>query len=173
MANDAIAIIGMAGRFPGAEDLEQFWRNLQGGVESISFFTPEELLACGVTPLLLENPNYVKASGRLEGIELFDASFFGYSPREAVMIDPQQRIFLECAWTALEQAGYDASTYTGAIGVYAGTSASRYHSVILSNPELRSSTDLFQLGIGNATDFLATRVSYKLNLRGPSVNVQT
>ncbi len=173
MATDAIAIIGMEGRFPGAQDLEQFWRNLQGGVESISFFSDDELLACGVTPQLLANPNYVKASGRLEGIDLFDAAFFGYSPREAEVIDPQQRLFLECAWAALEQAGYDASTYAGAIGVYAGASPNRYQSHFLSNPEVKSSVDRFQLMIANGSDFLTTRVSYKLNLKGPSVNVQT
>src|ERR1044071_3411453 len=113
-----IAIIGMAGRFPGARNVEEFWQNLRDGVESVTFFTDEELLSSGVDPGLLLNPNYVKASPVLEGADLFDAEFFGYSPREAEMIDPQHRVFLECAWEALENAGYNPEAYKGLIGVY-------------------------------------------------------
>ena len=105
-----IAIIGMACRFPGADNLEAFWRNLRDGVESITFFSEQELLAAGVAPDLLRKPNYVRANGILPDAELFDAAFFGYSAREAEMLDLQQRIFLECAWHAIEDAGFDPRT---------------------------------------------------------------
>src|SRR5205085_4287703 len=121
-----IAIVGMAGRFPGAGDLDAFWRNLRDGVESITFFSDEELAAVGVDPLLLKHPSYVKATGVLEDSELFDASFFGVTPREAEIMDPQHRIFLECAWAALEHAGYDPERFDGPIGVYAGDSPTTY-----------------------------------------------
>ena len=121
-----IAIIGMAGRFPGAANVDEFWRNLKAGVESISFFSDEELLAAGVDPAVFNAPNYVKAGGVLEGIDLFDASFFGFTPREAEIMDPQQRLFLECAWEALESAGYDPEQYGGSIGVYAGAGMNGY-----------------------------------------------
>ncbi|WP_207229554.1 beta-ketoacyl synthase N-terminal-like domain-containing protein [Ktedonosporobacter rubrisoli] len=116
----AIAIIGMAGRFPQANTLAQFWQNLQEGRETIRFFPDEELLANGVDPRVLCNPQYVKARHILEDIDLFDAAFFGYSSREAEIIDPQHRLFLECAWEALENAGYDPQTFKGPIGIYAG-----------------------------------------------------
>ncbi len=111
----AIAIIGMAGRFPGADTVEQFWQNLQAGVESISRFTEEELLSAGVDPTLIQQPNYVKANPCLSDTSLFDADFFGFSPKEAQFTDPQQRIFLECAWEALESTGYSPATYASAI----------------------------------------------------------
>jgi non-ribosomal peptide synthase protein (TIGR01720 family) len=167
-----VAVIGMAGRFPGARDIEAFWRNLRGGVESISFFTDEEMLAAGIEAERLKIPNLVKAGGVLEDIELFDASFFGFSPREAELIDPQQRFFLECAWEALENAGYNPETYREAIGVYAGVSMSGYLLNIFSNPEVYQSADSLQLALGNDKDYLATRVAYKLNLRGPALTVQ-
>ncbi|MDT5268241.1 MAG: hypothetical protein QOH49_427, partial [Acidobacteriota bacterium] len=161
------------GRFPGARSVEEFWRNLRAGVESISFFTDEELLAAGVPPALLDDPNYVRAGGTLEGVESFDASFFNYTPREAEIMDPQQRFFLECAWESLENAGYDPETYEGFIGVYAGAGASAYQKNHLSRyPELTSSL-AGQVMLGNEKDFLATNVSYKLGLKGPSINVQT
>ncbi|HEX8139746.1 MAG TPA: SDR family NAD(P)-dependent oxidoreductase [Pyrinomonadaceae bacterium] len=167
-----IAVIGMVGRFPGADNLEEFWRNLRDGVESITFFTDEELKACGVDPAALRAPNFVKAAPVLRGIEMFDAAFFGYSPREAELLDPQHRLFLECAWGALEDAGYDAGRYEGLIGVYGGTSLSTYllYNLLASR---QAAEDSFQLMIGNDKDFLSTRVSYKLNLRGPSLDVQT
>jgi len=168
-----IAIIGMACRFPGAKNVKEFWNNLQNGVESISFFTDTELLSSGVDPAMLNNPNYVRAGAVLEDIELFDASFFGFNPREAEITDPQHRIFLECAWEALEDAGYDSENYMGLIGVYAGTSQSSYLLNLYSNRNLVDSVDNFQLMIGNQHDYLATRVSYKLNLEGPSYTVQT
>ncbi|RMF30773.1 MAG: polyketide synthase, partial [Chloroflexi bacterium] len=169
-----IAIIGMAGRFPGARNLDEFWQNLRDGVESITFFTDEEAIAAGVDPALVKNPHYVKANGVLEDVELFDAAFFGFNPREAEIMDPQHRLFLECAWEALENAGYDPETFDGLIGVYAGASLSTYllfH--LLPNREVVESVHSDQIAIGNGRDYLPTRVSYKLNLRGPSVNVQT
>ncbi len=169
-----IAIIGMAGRFPGAANLDQFWRNLKAGVESISFFSDEELLAAGVDPAILNAPNYVKAGGMLEGIDLFDASFFGFTPREAEIMDPQQRLFLECAWESLESAGYDAEQYPGSIGVYAGAGMNGYLMESLNaNPELMASVAPFQVMILADKDFLTTRVSYKMNLKGPAVTIQT
>ncbi|MFN6562990.1 MAG: SDR family NAD(P)-dependent oxidoreductase [Nostoc sp. ChiSLP01] len=168
-----IAIIGLAGRFPGAKNLEGFWQNLQNGVESISFFSEEELLAAGVDSALISNPNYVKANAILEDAELFDAAFFGFNPRDAEMTDPQHRIFLECAWEALENAGYNSETYNGSIGVFAGSNLSGYLLNIYFNQNIRNSIDEHQLTIAADKDYLATRTSYKLNLTGPSYAVQT
>lgn len=169
-----IAIIGMAGRFPGARTVEEFWHNVQNGVESISFFTEQELLAEGADPSALHQPNYVRARGILEHIDLFDAEFFGYNAREAELMDPQQRIFLETAWEALEHAGYNPFTYSGLIGVYAGASDNTYWlSNLLPNRELVRKVGNGQLTLGNGKDHLAARVSYKLNLKGPSLNIQT
>ncbi|MGB8346062.1 MAG: SDR family NAD(P)-dependent oxidoreductase, partial [Ktedonobacteraceae bacterium] len=130
-----IAIVGLSGRFPGAATIEQFWQNLRDGVESISFFSEEELLAAGVDPHDLQAPNYIKARPILENIEQFDAAFFGYSPREAEITDPQHRLFLECAWEALEDAAYDAHTYEGLIGVFGGTNISTYILSLLNDSE--------------------------------------
>jgi acyl transferase domain-containing protein/acyl carrier protein len=168
-----IAIIGMAGRFPGAKTIDKFWQNLQSGVESISFFTDEELLSAGTDPAVLSDPNFVKARAVLEDIDLFDASFFGFNPREAEITDPQHRLFLECAWEALEATGYNSETDNSSIGVYAGTSLSDYILNVYLNQNVINSVDPFQLGIGGDKDFLTTRVSYKLNLEGPSYTVQT
>src|SRR5689334_4225865 len=168
-----IAIIGMAGRFPGANDIGQFWSNLRDGVEAVTFFTDEELLAAGVEANVLSDPSYVKARGVLEGADLFDASFFGYSPREAEIMDPQQRVFLECAWQALETAGYDSAAYRKPVGVYAGVGMNTYAFNLLSHPELIQTIGNFQVMTSNDKDYLPTRVSYKLNLIGPSVNIQT
>jgi amino acid adenylation domain-containing protein/FkbH-like protein len=169
-----IAIIGMAGRFPGARDIDEFWRNLQEGKESVSFFTQEELIAAGVEPGLLSDERYVPAGALLEEVEWFDASFFGYTPREAEIIDPQQRIFLECAWQALEDAGYNPESYQGRIAVFGGATSSTYlTSNLLSNPALAGVVDQYQMMLGNSTDFLTSRVSYKLNLRGLGVTVLT
>ncbi len=169
-----IAVIGMSLRFPGAKNIDEFWQNLRDGVESISFFTNEELLSAGVDPALLKDPAYVKAKAVLEDIDLFDADFFSLNPREAEIMDPQHRIFLECAWEALENAGYDAETYPERIGVYAGAGLNSYLlSNLYSNRAFIESTSGYHSLIGNDKDFLATRVSYKLNLKGPSVTVQT
>jgi acyl transferase domain-containing protein/NAD(P)-dependent dehydrogenase (short-subunit alcohol dehydrogenase family)/acyl carrier protein len=177
--HEGIAIIGLAGRFPGARNIDEFWQNVCNGVESISFFSEEELLASGVAPNLIHDPRYVRARGILDDVEFFDASFFGYSPKEAAMMDPQQRLFLECAWEVLEQAGMlrDGGlpdTSQGLIGVYAGQSASSYLlSNVLANPTMLAETDTLSIQINNDKDFLATRTSYKLNLEGPSMTIQT
>jgi acyl transferase domain-containing protein len=171
---DEIAIIGMAGNFPGAKNVDSFWQNLRDGLESISFFTDEELVSTGTDPAILNDTRYVKANSVLEDIELFDAAFFGFTPREAEITDPQHRLFLECVWQALESAGYDSETYTGQIGLYAGVAISSYLFLNLyPNREFMESVDLFQTLIGNDKDHLPTQISYKLNLKGPSVNVQT
>jgi len=168
-----IAIIGMAGRFPGANDLDLFWRNLRDGVESITFFSDEELKQVGVDPTLLADPSYVKAAPVLDNVEDFDAAFFGYTPREAEFMDPQQRLFLECAWTALEHAGYAPEQYKGAIGVFAGAKTSTYMFNLFANPDVMRTLDLTEIGLGNDLANLATRISYKLNLRGPSYALHT
>ena len=171
---DQIAIIGLACRFPGARNADEFWRNLRDGVESISFFSDQELLASGLEPAALRDSQHVRAGAVLEDIDLFDAAFFDISPRQAELTDPQHRLFLECAWEALENAGYDPAAYEGVIGMYAGTGLSNY---LLFNlyPALGFTGVVANLQtlIGNDKDYLATHVSYKLNLRGPSVSVQT
>jgi len=169
-----IAVIGMAGRFPGARDLEQFWRNLCDGVESIRFFSDEELRAKGVAAEILADPNYVKAEAVLDDIEMFDALFFGFTPREASLIDPQHRLFLEHAWEALENAGYAAGERICRTGIYAGESINSYLlSNLLPNRELMESAGGFQVVITNDRDYLATQVAYKLNLTGPALSIQT
>ncbi|MBE9103361.1 beta-ketoacyl synthase N-terminal-like domain-containing protein, partial [Vacuolonema iberomarrocanum] len=180
-----IAVVGMAGRFPGARNLQEFWQNLCDGVESVTFFSDEELLAAGVPPELISDPQYVKASPILDDVETFDAEFFGINPREAELLDPQQRLLLECAWESLENAGYDPLSYPGAIAIYAGASMNTYllNQVYPNRDRLDPNESLdvltlgslggFNLTVANDKDYLTTRVSYKLNLRGPSVNVQT
>ncbi|MDQ6675547.1 MAG: SDR family oxidoreductase, partial [Chloroflexota bacterium] len=172
-----LAIIGMAGRFPGARDTDEFWSNLRQGVESIATFSDDELAAAGVPDTLLANPNYIKARPIIDGPDLFDAGFFGYNPREAELTDPQHRLFLECAWQSLESAGYDPKSYPGLVGVFGGTNISTYMLAMASDPDLVRSLGTYeasyQLPVGNDKDALATAVSYKLNLRGPSLTVQT
>ncbi|MBD6618567.1 acyltransferase domain-containing protein [Komarekiella sp. 'clone 1'] len=168
-----IAIIGLAGKFPGANNVDEFWHNLKNGIESVSFFSDEELLEAGVDAELLSKPNYVKANAVIKDAELFDANFFGFNPRDAEMTDPQHRIFLECAWEALEKAGYDSETYNGSIGVFAGSNLSGYLLNIYFNQNIRNSVDERQVAIAGDKDYLATRTSYKLNLTGPSYTVQT
>jgi non-ribosomal peptide synthase protein (TIGR01720 family) len=169
-----VAVIGMAGRFPGARSVDELWRNLRAGVESIAFFTDEELAASGVDEALRRDPRYVQAKGYLADAELFDAEFFGIGPREAEILDPQQRLFLECAWEAVESGGYDLERYPGWIGVYGGATMSSYYLAnLLSRPDLLDAVGRLQVGLGNDKDYLATRTSYKLNLEGPSLSVQT
>jgi acyl transferase domain-containing protein/acyl carrier protein len=171
---EPVAIVGMAGRFPGAENLEQYWDNLQRGVESVTFFSDEELAAAGVDPELLRNPRFVRARGVLQGAELFDAVFFGLSPAEAKMIDPQHRVFLEAAWEALERSGYAPGAAQLNVGVYAGASLNTYLiENAIGNLEALMAAGGFQMLLANDKDFLTTRASYKLNLRGPSVAIQT
>ena len=169
---EEIAIIGMAGHFPGAKNLEEFWKNLQAGLESISVFTDAELIASGIDQAVLNNLNYVKTGAIVEDIELFDASFFDFNPKEAETTDPQHRLFLECAWEALEKAGYDSQRCKSRIGVYAGASLNNYLSFDVNHDKV-GSAKCYQTLIGNDKDFLTTRVSYKLNLTGPSITVQT
>ena len=168
-----VAVVGLAGRFPGAPDVEAFWRNLCDGVESISFLSREELLAAGVDPALADRADYVPARGILDGADLFDPGFFGYSPREASLIDPQQRLLLECAHEALEGAGIDPTRGGGRVGVFAGVSASSYHARLASDPATLASLDGLSTALAADKDFAATRASYKLDLRGPSLAVQT
>ncbi|KQV51925.1 non-ribosomal peptide synthetase/type I polyketide synthase [Massilia sp. Root335] len=167
-----IAIVGMAGRFPGAEDVDAFWRNLSGGVESIVDLSARQLRDAGVAPELTAQPRYVRRKGILDDVARFDAPFFGYPPREALLMDPQQRLFLEVGWQALEHAGYDSLTYAGRIGVVGGTGRASYMLHFLdTNPA--SAAELFQTTILNDKDFLSTRLAHKLDLRGPALTVQT
>ena len=169
-----IALIGMSGRFPGARSPQELWKNLAAGVESVTFYSEAELLEAGVSASQLSKPNYVRAGYDIEGFDLFDAGLFGYPPREAELIDPQHRQFLECAWEALEDAGCDPQTYEGKIGVFGGAATSAYLQNILSHPELLDSPIAgIQIGLGNSNDALTTRVAYKLNLKGPAMSVQT
>lgn len=180
-----IAIIGMAGRFPGANNIDSFWENLKNGVETISFFSEEELLESGVSPELFHQPNYVKARPIIDKAECFDSDFFGYTDREAELLDPQQRLLLQSSWECLENAGYNPISYKGAIGMFAGASMNTYminncypnRGQLDSNDELQpftlDSMGGFQTMVANDKDYLTMRISYKLNLRGPSVNVQT
>jgi len=176
---DAIAIIGLAGRFPGASDVEQFWRNIRNGVSSVSRFSDAELE--DAFPREVRNDaNFVRARPILENVDLFDADFFGMLPREAALTDPQHRVLLECAWAALEDGGYDPSRYPGAIGVFAGCSMNTYllNNVLSERLNAGQFTSDYQVGsydalLGALADTLATRISYKLNLRGPAMTVQS
>jgi acyl transferase domain-containing protein len=173
----SVAIIGLAGRFPGAKDVDQFWSNLANGVESITRLKDEELETGD--PSLWSQPDFVKARGILEDVDLFDANFWGMLPREAETTDPQHRVFMECAWQALEDAGYDSATYKGAVGVFAGCSMNTYFLLNLCSDRkfVEEFTRTYQVGsyptlIGNHIDFLSTKVAYKLNLRGPAYTMQ-
>ncbi|MFH8367581.1 beta-ketoacyl synthase N-terminal-like domain-containing protein [Streptomyces sp. NPDC018031] len=169
-----VAVTGMAGRFPGAGDVETFWSNLTEGRESVSVLTEEELRASGVDPGLLAADGYVPAKGVLADGDMFDAGFFGYSPREAEVMDPQHRVFLECAWAALESAGCDPRTFDGRIGVFAGSSMNSYLLFnVMANAKVYRATGSYQTLLASDKDFLATRASYKLGLKGPSLTVQT
>lgn len=171
----AVAIVGMACRFAGARSIDDYWANLCGGVQSVIRYSDEELIAAGVDPTLLSDPRYVKAGAPLADMECFDAALFGLGPRDAALMDPQHRHFLECAWEALENAGHSPERFAGAIGVFAGSGHNGYMTAnLLGDPALRREVGPFQLQhAGNDKDFLTTRVSYLLNLRGPSINIQT
>ena len=170
---ESIAVIGLAGRFPGATSVDQLWSKVRDGVECIQRFTDAELEASGVPAAQLKLPNYVKAGTTLSGVDQFDAGFFGFTPREAEIIDPQQRLFLETSWQALETAGYDTERYSGAIGVFAGVGMNTYLFQVYGNREVIASVGGYQAMISNDKDYLSTRVSYKLNLKGPSLTIQT
>jgi acyl transferase domain-containing protein len=170
-----IAVIGYAARVPGAGNAGQFWENLTNGVEAIRFFSAGELESVGVSKTRLDEPHYVKAGAPLAQLDAFDAGFFGISPRDAGIMDPQHRLFLESAWEALEHAGYAPGTFTGSTGVFAGSGTNAYLiQNLLSDPDLVETEGLFLLRqTGNDKDVLATRISYQMNLRGPSLNIQT
>ncbi|QRO01833.1 amino acid adenylation domain-containing protein [Archangium violaceum] len=171
---EPIAIVGMSGRFPGARNLGEFWRNLCEGVESVSFFTDEELQRSVLEPSMLRDPNYVRAGAVLDDVESFDAEHFGLMPKQARLTDPQHRIFMECVWEAIEDAGYDPRRLERLVGVYAGSIISNYLLFHLGSTVGREGAvrDLQTL-IGNDKDYLATHVSYRLGLKGPSISVQT
>jgi amino acid adenylation domain-containing protein len=176
---EGIAIVGLAGRFPGAADVAEFWRNLCDGVESISRFNPSELEDTFADDVR-RSGDFVAARSVLDDSDLFDAPFFGMHAREADLTDPQHRILLECAWNALEDAGYDPGTFAGAIGVVAGCSISSYflRNVLQDGDSIAKFTSDYQVGsypelLGSGHDFVATRIAYKLNLRGPAMTVQS
>ncbi|MEZ5490839.1 MAG: amino acid adenylation domain-containing protein [Gammaproteobacteria bacterium] len=169
-----IAIIGQAGRFPEARDLNEYWENIKLGKESIRFFSDTELSALGVPGEMREQSNFVPAHGELSDIKAFDAAFFGYSPKEAKTLDPQHRLFLETVWHGLEDAGIAPSQFDGLIGVFGGSSVDDYfHENLQGSDQLAGAAEIFQARYANNTDFLTTRTSYKLNLKGPSIVVQT
>ncbi len=170
-----IAIVGMAAHLPGAADIGQYWEMLREGRSAVRRLTPEELTAAGESPALLKNPSYVPFAAPLEGFDHFDAEFFGFSPKEAAILDPQHRQFLEVAWEALEDAGHPPEAFRGRIGVFAGCGMGSYfYFNLCSNPGLVESTGMFLLRhTGNDKDFLSTRVSHVLDLKGPSLSIQT
>lgn len=169
-----VAVIGMSGRFPEASTIEAFWQNLRNGVESISFFSDKDLLQSGVEKSVFSRPNYVRARGILQDVDKFDASFFNFFPKEAETLDPQHRIFLECAWETLEAAGYYSENFKGLISLFAGVGMNTYIIPYLAATQGKIETaEGYQVSIGNEKDFLTTKVSYKLNLRGISMDVQS
>ncbi|MCW2248522.1 acyl transferase domain-containing protein [Azospirillum fermentarium] len=171
---DSIAIIGMAARMPGAADVDAFWRNLRDGVESIATFTEAELLEAGLDLETIRHPDFIATKGYLDGADQFDAAFFGISPREAELMDPQHRLLMECAWQAMEHAGYDAEAYDGRVAVYTSAGMNTYLPLnILSNPGLAETVGGFQLSIFNDKDFVPTRIAYALNVQGPGVDIGT
>lgn len=172
---DPIAIIGLAGRFPGAADADGLWCNLRDGFEAVDRATDEELRAAGVSEEDIADPEYVRNYFSMDEVEYFDAGFFGYQPRDVEAMDPQHRLFLECAWTALDNAGYaDTERYGGRIGVFGGIARDAYlHHYVSRHPRYRDVLGDFAVNMGNDKNFPAARVAYKLNLRGPAVNVQT
>jgi len=175
MADTDIAVVGMACRMPGARNLEEFWELLRDGRDARVELTDEHLSSAGVPHELLADPDYVKAAMVLDDIDKFDAGFFGFSPRDAEVFDPQHRVWLEVCWEAFEHAGHDPSKFDGQIGVFAGCGMDTYllHN-ILTNPDLVRRIGMFLIRhTGNDKDFLATRTSYQFDLRGPSVNVLT
>ncbi|HEV2779524.1 MAG TPA: SDR family NAD(P)-dependent oxidoreductase [Actinophytocola sp.] len=172
--DSVVAIVGMSGRFPGADDVEQLWANLAAGVSGIRDLTEEELLAAGVEPALLADPHYVRRAAPLNDIEHFDAAFFGFSPREAEVTDPQHRLFLECCWEGLERAGYQPNKMPGRVGVFAGCGVSKYgFANVRQRPDVMATTTEVAWAVGNNSDSLSNMVSYKLGLTGPAVAVQS
>ncbi len=172
-ASDPIAIIAMAGRFPGADDVEAFWDNLCEGRDSISFFSADELDP-SIDLAERQDPAYVAARGVIDGVELFDAAFFGISPREAELMDPQQRIFLELCWACMERAGHVPGATDGPVGVFAGMyNASYFQKHVSAHPERVERLGAFQVMLDNEKDYIATRVAHKLDLTGPAISIHT
>jgi len=172
-ARDAVAVIGLVGRFPGAANLDQLWHNLCNSVESITFFKPEEL-GPGIEEHLRKDPDYIRARGLIDGADLFDAAFFGISPLEAKVMDPQQRVFLELAQQALENAGYDPERAKGRIGVFAGIGDNHYYTTnLLTHPDLLAMAGKLAVEYGNQKDYIALRTAYLLDLRGPAISLNT
>jgi len=174
-SEEGIAIVGMAGRFPGAPNVTQFWQNLLAARETISHFRDDELEAASAEDVAAHaNPAYVRARGILDDIEMFDSAFFGISPKEADVLDPQHRVFMEAAWEALEDAGYDPQRFTGLIGAFAGVGESTYYlKNLLNRRDLTDIVGELTIMMSTQSDFLTTRVAYKLDLRGPALNIQT
>lgn len=173
---NSIAIVGMAGHFPGARSIREYWSMLSAGRDATRWLSTEELLAAGETLSAIEDPNYIRATMPLPDMDMFDAGFFGFSPREAAIMDPQHRHFLECCWEALEDAGRTPpDEFDGAVGVFGGCGMQAYLALnLLTNPELVEREGMFLLRhTGNDKDFLTTRVSYLFNLHGPSIGIQT
>jgi amino acid adenylation domain-containing protein len=170
---EGIAVIGLSGRFPGAGSVDQFWSNLLNREESIHRFSDQELESLGITPEVYNHPDYVKAGTILENADMFDAEFFGFHPREAETREPQHRVFLECTWEALENAGYDVESYKGQIGVFAGCSPNYYGRIIPFDTDPSLVAEAYQREIANEKDYLCTLVAYKLGLRGPAMTIQT
>jgi phthiocerol/phenolphthiocerol synthesis type-I polyketide synthase E len=171
---EEVAIVGMAGRFPGARNIGEFWENLQQGIESIRPFTLEELKANGVDEQTFKNPDFVNSGAVLEDADSFDAAFFGMSKHEAEITDPQHRIFLEVAWEALEHAGYTSAGFPGRIGIFGGIAPNTYYQKYLAaNPHLTEKFGSYALMIASEREYAVTRVAFKMNLTGPAVNVNT
>lgn len=171
---DHIAVIGMAGRFPGSNSIDEFWDHIRNGIEGIRDLTDDDLLQAGVDEKTIQDKDYVRRNASIPGSDLFDASFFGFSPREAELTDPQHRLFLECAWEALEHSGYVPEKISGSVGVFGGCGMSHYFfKNILANQKTNLNSNDLQKFLASEKDFLATRVSYKLNLTGPSLTIQT
>ena len=172
----AVAVIGMQLRYPGATTIHEFWENLRNGVESISFYSEDELHAAGIPREIIRSPGFVNANPQIGDVTGFEPAFFGFTPREAEVIDPQVRVLLETSWQALEDAGYDPDRYRGRIGVFAGANLSKYfmHNLLPQQEQLTAGLgSISAISMFNDRDALATIVSYKLNLRGPGVAVQT
>jgi len=169
-----IAVVGLSCRFPGALNIEDYWNNLVHGNETISHFSKEELINSLISNELLENPNYVKARGILKDIDKFDADFFGFNPRDARITDPQHKLLMECVWQALETAGYVPEKTKGIIGLYASMADSSYLiNNLCKNAEILQNIDWLQMRIATSMMSLATQISYRLNLTGPSININT
>lgn len=171
---DHIAIVGMACRLPGANNPGEYWENLVGGVESITMLSEEELEDAGVAPRTHRHPHYVNAAALIDDMEGFDARFFGYTPREAEIRDPQGRMFLEACHSAIEDSGYDVTRMPGQVGVFGGMANNFYgERNVARNAAAKSAVGNMAIEVSNSPDYLTTTVSYRLGLRGPSVNVQT